>query len=76
MKLKEWVDIFGDNLLDLMEDKNMSQRELSKASGIPVGSINAYINKQTVPGIKAILNLSYALDVDLNELLDFGDTID
>lgn len=76
MKLKEWMDAFGDNLSDLLEERNMTQQELAKASGVSVGSINAYMHKQSPPGIKAIVNMSYALDVDLNELLDFGDTID
>lgn len=76
MTLKEWTEVFGDNLVDLMEHKKMTQQELSKMSGVSIGSINAYIHKQSPPGIKAVINLSYALDVDLNELLDFGDTID
>ncbi len=76
MTLKEWTTIFGENLSDLMENKRMTQQELAKASGLSIGSINAYIHSQTPPGIKAIINLSYALDVDLMELLDFGDTID
>lgn len=76
MKLKEWMDAFGDNLSDLLEERKMTQQELAKASGVSVGSINAYMHKQSPPGIKAIVNMSYALDVDLNELLDFGDTID
>lgn len=76
MTLKEWTNIFGENLADLMEEKHITQQELAKASGLSIGSINAYIHAQSPPGIKAIINLSYALDVDLMELLDFGDTID
>ena len=76
MTIKEWTNIFGDNLSDLMEERNITQRELSRISGISIGSINSYMQKQSPPGIKAIINISYALDVDLNELLDFGDTID
>ena len=76
MTIKEWTEIFGDNLSDLMEERNITQRELSKLSGVSIGAINAYMQKQSPPGIKAILNLSYALDVDLSELIDFGDTID
>lgn len=76
MTLKEWTDIFGDTLADLLEDRNMTQLELAKYSGISVGSISAYLNKQSLPGIKAILNIACALDVDVNELIDFGDTID
>lgn len=76
MTLKEWTEIFGDNLSELMKERDITQRELASMSGLSVGSINAYINYQSPPGVKAIVNLSYALDVDLNELLDFGDTID
>ena len=76
MTLREWTEVFGDNLVDLMESKHMTQQELAKASGLSIGSINAYIHSQSPPGIKAIINLAYALDVDMNELLDFGDTID
>ena len=41
-----------------------------------VGSISSYINKKSLPGIKAIVNIAFALDVDVSELVDFGDTID
>lgn len=76
MTLKDWTENFGDVLSELMEEREMTQQELAKESGISIGSINAYVNKQSPPGIKAILNLAYALDVDIIELIDFGDTID
>ena len=76
MTLKEWTATFGDNLCDLMEERRMNQQDLAKASGLSVGSINAYIHGQTPPGIKAIINLSYALDIDLMDLIDFGDVIE
>lgn len=76
MTIKEWSDCFSDNLIELMEDRRITQLELAKDSGISIGSINAYVHKQSLPGIKAILNLACALDVDVNELIDFGDTID
>jgi transcriptional regulator with XRE-family HTH domain len=76
MTLKEWTDNFADNLTELMGDRNMSQLELSRCSGISVGSISSYVNKQSLPGVKAIINLACALDVDVGDLIDFGDTID
>jgi transcriptional regulator with XRE-family HTH domain len=54
----------------------MSQHELARASGISVGSISSYINKNSLPGIKAVINLAFVLDVDVNELIDFGDVIE
>ena len=76
MTLVEWSNCFSENLTELLKDRRMSQQELSQESGISVGSISAYINKQSQPGIQAILNLAFALDVDVTELIDFGDTID
>ena len=76
MTLAEWSICFSENLQVLLEDRRMSQTELAQESGVSVGSISAYINKQSQPGIKAILNIAFALDVDVNELIDFGDTID
>lgn len=76
MTIVEWSNCFSDKLLELMEDRRITQFELAQDSGISVGSISAYINKKSLPGVKAILNLAFALDVDTDELIDFGDTID
>lgn len=76
MTMKEWVDTFADTLAELLDDRMMTQQELAEESGVSIGSINAYLHKQATPGIKAILNIACALDVDVNELIDFGDTID
>lgn len=76
MTIAEWSDNFSENLLTLMKDRRMSQHELARESGISVGSISSYINKNSLPGIKAIINLAYALDVDINELIDYGDVIE
>lgn len=76
MTLKEWTTVFGENLSEIMDERNMTQQELAAASGLSIGSINAYLHGQTPPGIKAIINLSYALDAELSDLLDFGDVID
>lgn len=76
MTLKEWTTVFGENLADLLADKGMTQYDLARDSGLSAGSISAYVNKQSPPGIKAIVNIAYALDVTIDELVDFGDRID
>lgn len=72
----DWLDIFAGNLRDMLIDANMSQRELADASGLAESTISSYINKQKIPSLKAIINISYALDCDVTELIDFGDTIE
>lgn len=72
----EWLDIFGDNLVSLMRDWNMSQSELSQRSGISQSSISAYINKRKMPGVKALINIADVFDISLDEFMNFGDIID
>ena len=76
MTLNEWSHCFSDNLLDLLADRRMSQYDLADESGVSVGSISAYINKKSLPGVKAIINIASALDVNIDDLIDFGDIID
>ena len=69
------MEIFGDNLVDILAEKKMTQKELAAKTGLSSGSISAYINGTTPPSYKAIINISYALDIDIMDLIDFGDMI-
>lgn len=71
----EWLDIFGDNLSDMLRDARMTQRELADETGLSEASISGYIHKRKLPGPKALVNIAYALDCDMNDLIDFGDRI-
>ena len=71
----EWIEIFGDNLASLLDDSRMTQRELADETGLSDSTISRYLNKQMAPSFKAIINISYALDVSIDELIDFGDRI-
>ena len=72
----EWLDIFGDNLAQMLDEVNMSQRELADEINTHETTISRYINKERIPSVKNILNIAYVLDCDINELVDFGDMID
>lgn len=71
----EWLDEFGDNLIGLMNRARMSQRSLANATGLSEGTISKYINGQQMPGIKAVINIAYALDCSIDDLVDFCDRI-
>lgn len=71
----EWTDIFANNLRDILKDRKMSQKELANEIWISEATISRYINKQRMPSIKHILEISYVLNVDVNELIDFGEPI-
>ena len=72
----EWIKIFGDNLREMLEEECMSQRDLSEETGLSIITINRYINKQQMPTIKAVLSISYALNCNVSDLIDFGDRIE
>ena len=72
----EWLDIFGDNLVERLEEANMTQKELAEEAMLADSTISQYIHKVRTPSIKAIINIAYALDCDVDELIDFGDIIE
>lgn len=72
----EWLDIFGDNLNDMLQEARMTQRELADESGLSEATVSGYIHKKKIPGLKAIINMAYALNCPTDELIDFGDRID
>lgn len=75
MTEQQWLDIFGDNLAYMLEQAWMTQEELAEETGLSRGTISRYINKKRMPTVKALVNISYALDCDMNDLIDFGDRI-
>lgn len=72
----QWISTFGDNLDDILQEREMTQMELALDSGISKSMISDYINKISAPSIFSIINMAYALDIDVDELVDFGDRID
>lgn len=71
----EWLKDFANNLREMLFDYNMSQRELAEESGLSEASISQYLSRQKMPGIRAIINISYALNCDIDDLIDFGSRI-
>ena len=70
-----WVRTFGDNLASILDEYRITQRELADEAGLSESTISRYINKETAPSIFAIINISYALDISIDELIDFGDRV-
>lgn len=68
----EWLDIFSDNLVNIMDEYGITQRDLADDTGLSESTISRYVNKQQIPTLKAIINMSYALDIKLDDFIDFG----
>lgn len=71
----EWMDIFGDNLRDILKEQNMSRRELAQVLGISEATVSRYINKKQMPTMEVIVNMAYELSMSVDELIDFGDRV-
>lgn len=76
MTENEWLDMFASNLEQDMRQKRCSQKDLAKYSGLSEAAISMYLNRRRMPTMKAVINIAYALDLSLNDLLDYGEMID
>ena len=72
----EWIDIFSNKLKDIINEANMTEAELACEIGVDRSTINNYIHKKRIPTIKSVINISYALDCDIKDLIDFGEPIE
>ena len=83
MTREDWMQNFGENLLEILHHKGINQRELSDLTGISTSTISDYINAKKMVSGESIVKIMYALDsirfsknVDYFDLLDFGETIE
>lgn len=76
MTMTEWKEIFGSNLVALLKEKGMTQSQLAKDTGLSTSRISDYINGYSAPSVFAIINMAYALDIDVGEFVDFEENID
>ena len=73
---QEWLDIFGDNLRDILEEQWTSRSEIADAIGVSEATISRYINKTQMPSVRSLINTSCQLSIPLDELMDFDCMID
>ncbi len=65
----EFIDIFADNLRDIMYEMDISEGELARRTGMTRAAISRYLNKKRMPTLKALVNLSYVLCVPITDLI-------
>lgn len=71
MKEMKWNEI----LKSIMEQKNISQKELAEKSGIAKSSVCRYLNGTRKPRIDVLKNFADALSVDINLFLDENESL-
>lgn len=68
----EWLYEFSRNLARMMYESKFTQKDLAEMTGLSESTISKYLNRQQMPGVKAIINISAALDCTADDLIDFG----
>lgn len=62
---------FGDKLLELLEEKEISQKEFAKTLNIAPTTINGYIKNKRQPDFDTVKSMAFVLDVSTDYLLDY-----
>lgn len=68
----EWLEIFAAKVKRALIEQRLTQEDLSRMSGISDAAISTYLLRQNTPGVRAILNIAHALDIPVEELIDYG----
>ena len=63
-----------DKVNMLMSQRGITQKELSRLSGITESSISRYLHSNKRPRLDIVVNIAKALNVETNYLLDEEDT--
>lgn len=71
-----WLREFADNLDCLLYKAHMTQKDLAIEAGISEGSVSAYMHGSKMPTARALVNMAFALNCSLDELMDFGERIE
>ena len=72
----EFIRDFAFNLKILMNERCMSQADLSYASKIDKGTISRYVQGDIMPTLKNVINIAVALRCDINDLINTDERLE
>ena len=70
-----WMKAFRQEVMYYMKQQNLNHRDLADRAGLSYSAVNQYLTEKRIPTLQAALRISYALKVDISELVDFGQII-
>lgn len=76
MTKQKWLDDFAYNLFEMMDYTNTSQAELCRLTGLSRQNIIRFLSGSAVPSMIAIINISKALDCEIDELVKLDEIIE
>lgn len=65
--------MFKDILLNLLNENNINQRQLSKLANIPTTTISGWLNAERLPDYNALIKLRIFFNVSADYLLGLED---
>lgn len=68
----EWREIFASKIKRALIEQGLNQGQLAMMSGVSDQALSTYLLKQKTPGARAIINIAHALDISVEELIDYG----
>ena len=75
MSEQEWLEQFADNLKTIMDECGYNQKQLAAEVGTTEATISRYLNYTQIPKAPVLINIAYALDCSLDDLMDFNERI-
>lgn len=76
MTKEEWLFKFSCELSGNMNFIRMTPAQLAKKTGLSRSTISRYLNGEREPSSIAVLKIANALDLNVEELIDFGEPIE
>lgn len=71
MTRQEWLYKFSLKLRRLMEEKNVTQRELADKLYVSEVTVSKYVNGNMMPSVRMIINISYELNASIDSFTYF-----
>lgn len=60
---------FGENLEYMLDERQITQKELAEKIGVGESTVNHYIKGRRMPTLATTLNIMLALDCELDDLI-------
>lgn len=72
---QEWLNHFANVVRSAMERRGYTNKLLAEKARLSESSISQYLNARQMPNLRAVINLAYALQLSVDDLMDAGGRI-
>ena len=76
MTEQTWRKVFSTKLEELLLERGLTANMFSSLCGLGQPAIQRYLACERTPMATSVLKMAYALEVDVSELIDFGEPIE